>query len=309
MKAELAHRRSGLVAALAASGVSGVAVYLNSYAVRHVHSSPTTYTTAKNLVAALILAVVVLSRSRARPRRGVKPSLGKAMGLVYVGILSGGVAFALFFQGLAETSATTSAFIQKSLVIWVIAMAVPVLGEKVGPAQWAAVVLLVTGAIALGTGSGGVRYGKGPVLVLAATLLWAVEVIVVKHLLAWIPPLTLGLARMGIGTLALLAWLGATGRLFELGRLDVSGWEWVLLTGAVLAVYVSAWLTALARARAVDVAALLVSAAFVTAALSATTQGRSLPHAWGLILISAGTLVVAAAWRRSEPPLIGARQQ
>lgn len=47
MKMELAHSRSGLFPALVASGVSGVAVFINSNAVRHVHSSPTTYTTAK----------------------------------------------------------------------------------------------------------------------------------------------------------------------------------------------------------------------------------------------------------------------
>jgi hypothetical protein len=69
------------------------------------------------------------------------------------------------------------------------------------------------------------------------------------------------------------------------------------MTGALLAIYVGIWFAALARGRAVDVTAVLVSAAFVTAALSAGVQGTALPHAWGLILIAVGTATTAAMWQ------------
>jgi hypothetical protein len=72
------------------------------------------------------------------------------------------------------------------------------------------------------------------------------------------------------------------------------------MTGTVLALYVSAWLAALARGRAVDVTAVVVSAAFVTGALSVGVQGTTLPHPWGLILIALGTGVAAAAWQSSR---------
>jgi drug/metabolite transporter (DMT)-like permease len=299
-------RRAGLLVALAATAVSGLAVFLNGYAVKHVHASPTTYTTVKNMVAALALGAAAAGRIRF-PNRSVntRPSRGAWLGLAYVGVVGGGLAFALFFEGLAKTSATSAAFVQKSLVIWVIALALPVLGERVGPAQWAAVTLLIVGAVALGAGKGGLRVGEGPALVLAATLLWAVEVVVAKRLLASTPPLTVGVTRMGVGTLSLFAWLAVTGRLGQLGHLGRSGWAWVLLTGGILAVYVGAWFAALARARAVDVTAVLVAAAFITAVLSGSVQGTQLPHAWGLILLALGAVVAGAAWPRRRPVSTG----
>jgi drug/metabolite transporter (DMT)-like permease len=299
---EAAGRRAGLPLALAASAVSGVALFLNGYAVKHVHATPTAYTTAKNVVAALALASVVLLRS-GRASSTTQPAWDRPatwIGLAYVGLVGGGLAFALFFEGLARTSSTTAAFVQKSLVIWVVAIAMPMLGERVGRAQWAAIALLVAGAVALGAGHGGLGAGEGPLLVLAATLLWAVEVVVAKRLLISLPAHVVGMARMGIGAATLLAWLMATGRLSQLTHLDRSAWGWVLMTGVLLAFYVAAWFAALGRGRAVDVTAVLVSAAFVTAALSAGVQGTALPHAWGLILVALGTAITAAMWHRGR---------
>jgi drug/metabolite transporter (DMT)-like permease len=299
---EEAGRRAGLWLALAASVVSGVAVFLNGYAVKHVHATPTAYTTAKNMTAALALAVVAVWGGR-RARPAAAPSWhrpGTWIALAYIGLVGGGLAFALFFEGLALTSSTTAAFVQKSLVIWVVAMAVPLLGERVGPVQAAAIALLVGGGVALGAGHGGLRTGEGPLLVLGATLLWAVEVVVAKRALLSIPAQTVGLTRMAVGATTLLVWLAATGRLSQLAHLDRSGWAWVLLTGALLAMYVGIWFAALARGRAVDVTAVLVFAAFVTAALSVGVQGIALPHAWGLILVALGTATTAAMWRRDR---------
>jgi drug/metabolite transporter (DMT)-like permease len=305
---ELAGRRLGLWLALAASAVSGVAVFVNGYAVKHVLATPTAYTTAKNMMATLALATaVLLGKGRARPAEAAAWNRAATwIGLAYIGLVGGGLAFALFFEGLARTSPTTAAFAQKSLVIWVAAMAVPILGERVGPVQGAAIALLVAGSVALGAGRGGLLSGEGTLLVLAATLLWAVEVVVAKRLLKSLPPHAVGLARMGIGTATLLCWLAVTGRLSQLTHLDGSGWGWVLLTGLLLALYVGVWLAALARGRAVDVTAVLVSAAFITAALSASIQGTALPNAWGLILVALGTAIATAVWYRGRPAPSGA---
>ena len=43
-----------------------------------------------------------------------------------------GIAFLLFFSGLAMASAPTAAFIHKTMFIWVALMAVPFLGERLG---------------------------------------------------------------------------------------------------------------------------------------------------------------------------------
>ncbi len=111
------------------------------------------------------------------------------------------------------------------------------------------------GQAVLSGGVGGLRPGGGEAMILGATLLWAVEVIVAKRLLAGLSPLTVGVARMGLGVVALLGWLTVMGRAGDLAGLQARQWGWALLAGAILAVYVAGWYAALARAQAVDVTA------------------------------------------------------
>ena len=104
-------------------------------------------------------------------------------------------------------------------------------------------------------------------MILAATLMWAVEVVLVKALLGGLSSWTVGIARMGIGSVVLIAWCLVRGLGGSLVGLTAAQWGWVLLTGAILAAYVATWFAALARAQAVDVTAVLVIGALVTAVL------------------------------------------
>jgi drug/metabolite transporter (DMT)-like permease len=74
---------------------------------------------------------------------------------------------------------------------------------------------------------------------------------------------------------------------------------WVLLTGVLLAGYVGTWFAALQRAQAVDVTAVLVLAAPVTAALNAAANGVPLSPQldWLLVLVAGGLLAVWAGLR------------
>jgi len=74
---------------------------------------------------------------------------------------------------------------------------------------------------------------------------------------------------------------------------------WILLTGATLAAYVSTWFFALARAQAVDVTAVLVGGAIITALLESGIRGVDLPGVSGLVLVAIGVVIaVVAGWRR-----------
>jgi uncharacterized membrane protein len=98
----------------------------------------------------------------------------------------------------------------------------------------------------------------------------------------------------------LLGWLAVTGRAGDLAGLQPRQWTWALATGAILAVYVAGWYTALARAQAVDVTAVLVLGAVVTALLDATVRDAALAPRWlGLALVTAGGLLVLLAGRRA----------
>ena len=297
-----ATRRNGLQLALATACISGVAVFLNSYGVK-AFGDPTTYTTAKNVVAALVLVglIAALSASRhgavlTRPSRP-----GQWVGLAVVGVFGGAIAFVLFFEGLALASSVDASFVHKTLLVWVALLAVPLLGERIGALQVAAIALLVLGQIGL---AGGVTtvFGRGQLMVLGATLLWTAEVVIAKVLLADLSSWTVGLTRMAIGSVVLIAWTVIRGDGGALVALTGKQWMWVLVTGVILAGYVATWFAALSRAPAVDVTAVLVIGAVITALLAAAVNGQPLaPQLGWLALVLVGAMLGAVpTWRGRE---------
>jgi len=302
-----ATRRNGLLLALATACVSGLAVFLNSYGVK-AFGDPTTYTTAKNVVAALVLVALIAAMSASR--RGAvltRPSRPRQWaGLAVVGVFGGAIAFVLFFEGLALASSVDASFIHKTLLVWVALLAVPLLGERIGALQVAAIALLVLGQIGL---AGGVTtiLGRGQLMVLGATLLWAAEVVIAKKLLAELSSWTVGLTRMGVGAVVLVTWSLIRGDGGALISLTGNQWMWVLVTGVILAGYVSTWFAALSRAPAVDVTAVLVIGAVITAVLAAAVNGKALvPQLGWLALVLVGAILVAVPAWRGRDALTGA---
>lgn len=299
-------RAWGVALAFSTALISGVAVFVNGYGVKR-FPSPTSYTTAKNLVAAvLLLALAAGATARRSPAAWTAPRrTGERLGLLAVGVFGGGVAFVLFFEGLARDSSPDAAFIQKTLVIWVALLAVPLLGERLGPAHVAAIALLLVGQAELTNNLGALSVTRGEVMIVGATLLWSLEVIVAKWLLSSLSPLTVGVSRMAIGVVVLVGYLAARGDLAQLTDASASAWWWALITGVILTGYVATWFAALARAQAVDVTAVLVFGAVITAVLDRVFDGTAIAPQWlGLLLITAGTAAIAAVAlrpRAAEP--------
>jgi drug/metabolite transporter (DMT)-like permease len=303
-----ATRRTGLLLALATACISGVAVFLNSYGVK-AFGDATTYTTAKNVTAALVLAALIGAMSASRTGTVLtRPSRpGQWAGLAVVGVFGGAIAFVLFFEGLALASAVDAAFLQKTLLVWVALLAVPLLGERLGALQVSAIAFLMLGQIGLAGGTTTIL-GRGQLMVLGATLLWAAEVIIAKKLLADLSSWTVGLTRMGIGSVVLVAWTLIRGDGGALTSLTGNQWMWVLGTGVILAAYVSTWFAALSRAPAVDVTAVLVIGAVITALLAAAVNGKPLvPQLGWVALVLVGTVLVAVPGWRDRGALTGAR--
>jgi drug/metabolite transporter (DMT)-like permease len=297
-------RATGVALAFATAAISGISIWVNGRAVRH-FGDATVYTTAKNLVAAVLLAAIFLA-GRGVGARGVAEARALTrrqwLSLFAVGLLGGSVPFVLFFEGLARAESTQASFIQKTLVVWVVVLAVPFLDERFGWPHAVAIILLVAGQAWLVGDTGTIALGRGEAMILAATLLWAVEVVFVKHLIRrLLSPSLLAAARMGFGAALLLAWVAVSGRMGAFSSLGAEQWRWVLLTGLLLTAYVATWYAALARAQAIDVTAVLVFGAFVTAVLAGTVDGRSVSAA-GMALVAAGALIVGVtALRRPAP--------
>jgi len=299
-----ARRRTGILLALVTAAISGVSVFVNSYGVA-AFGNPTAFTTGKNVVAALLLLLVVAGGSGLGARLTRPQGAAQWLGLAAVGVIGGSVPFVLFFEGLARSTSPQAAFLHKTLVLWVALLAMAVLHERLQWAHWLAIGLLVVGQAGLAGGTPG-GLGRPELMILAATLLWAVEVVVAKILLGSLSSWTLGVARMTLGSAVLLAWVALQGHLSMLLSMDAEQLRWVLLTGALLAGYVATWFAALQRAQAIDVTAVLVLAAPLTAVLNAVVEGAALHPGWLVVLVAGGALAAWLGWR-ARPETVPAR--
>ena len=298
-------RRNGILLAATTAVISGFAVFINGFGGRAWSeiSDSATYTTAKNATAALILLAVGLTAARRREGRALDRTVLREhwRGLTAIALIGGSVPFLLFFEGLSRASSGDAAFIHKTLVIWVALLAVTLLRERIGPVHMVAIAILVVGQAAL-SGVGGIEFGSGEWMILAATLLWSLETIVAKRVLADVPAATVGIARMAGGSVILVIYVLLFGDLSSLGLITGAHLGWIVVTGVTLAGYVGTWFAALARAPAVDVTAVLVGGALITAFLESGVRGAAIPSLAGVGLVLVGVVLVGSAgWMRPAP--------
>jgi drug/metabolite transporter (DMT)-like permease len=282
--------RKGAYLALAAALISGVSVYINSFGVREV-PDPFVFTTAKNLLVGLALACLVLAPAAWRELQSL--TRRQWLALLALGLVGGSVPFLLFFYGLSQATAPSAAFIHKTLFIWVAILAVPLLGERLGKLQIAALGILVLGNLVL-LGPATWALGSAEMFTLAATLLWAVEAVMARRIMGGVSARVAALGRMGFGSLAMLGFLAFTGRVETLVTLDGIQWGWVVLTSVFLLAYVTSYYGALKHAPATLVASVLVLGSVITSLLHAVFSARtySVDQIAGFILIGAA----AALW-------------
>jgi drug/metabolite transporter (DMT)-like permease len=284
---------AGVALALGAAAVSGLAIYLNAFAVKQVPDAAV-YTTLKNGVAAVALLFAIGALKRGRPLAAIERRRWPAV--LAVGVVGGSIPFILFFTGLAQASAPGAAFIQKTLFVWVALLAVPLLGESLGRVSIGAFVVLLAGQ-ALVLPPSGIAWGSGEWLILAATLMWAAETVIVKRLLAEIPPLAMATLRMSVGLVVLVGYVIVSGRLTQVAALTSAQWTWIAITGGVLAVYVATWFAALERAPASVVTSVLVVGAVITGVLSAVSTGRApAPSVVGGYVLIVGAAIALAGY-------------
>ena len=288
--------RWGLGLALMTALISGLSVFLNGRFVK-LFDDPTLLAAVRNgLVGLILLAAAIASGGL---RELVRLDWRGRLGLLAIGVVGGGISFALFFNGLAASSSPAAAIIHKTLFIWVAALAIPFLGERVGPLQIASLGLLLAGTLVLAP-AGSIGAGVGEAMVVAATLLWSVEVIVARRLLRGGVPVSLvAAARMTVGSVSLFAIAGATGDVSAVLAFGPEQWLAIAITTVLLTGYVLTWFGALQRAPATSVTSILVVGAVVTTILQAwATNGLPAPAAvaGNVLLVTGGLVAVAAAW-------------
>jgi len=279
--------QKGIRLAIVAAVISGVSVYVNKFGVAQV-SDPFIYTTLKNSFVAIgFLTLFGLLASWKELRTF---TLHQWLSWVALGLIGGGIPFLLFFQGLATASAPSAALIQKTLFIWVALLAVPLLGEQLGWWQIGGLGALAVGQYFVQPTSA-LSWGMGETLILIATLMWAVETIVAKKVLAGMSARTAALGRMGIGAMAMWIFIALTGRAESATVLNGTPWFWVALTSVFLFGYVWIWYGAIKAAPATIVTTILTLGAIITVALAAMAEGKfaTAPQIASLVLMVLGT--------------------
>lgn len=282
--------KKGLLFASATAVISGVSVFANGFFVSR--TDPVTFTFIRNLLVLLFLLIPLISSRTAISglRHLDRPSWLK---LIAIGVIGGGLPFALFFSGLALTGAVTGTLIHKSLFFWTALIAVPVLGERLTWKQ-----LLGYAAVLFGTygaaGIAGPVDRQGIAMVFAATILWAVENVIAKTAAGNISPVLISFARILFGLPFLFGAVLLAGKhpdmlpLLTAPQTIVSA---VFLTGYMLSYYAS-----LKYLHVTVAASILVIAPVITVFLTNLLKGMAVPVAqlfpFGLILI--GISAIAA---------------
>lgn len=294
-------QNKGIVLAVITALVSGLSIYVNKFAVS-VFSPPLFFTGAKNLLVAIALvSIFLLSKQYKNLYNANKKDF---LLLLLIGLIGGYLPFWLFFTGISQTSAINSVIIQKTLVLWVAILAVPLLKENLSKKQGFAILLLFCSNLVLG-GFKGLEFTRGEFYILLSSILWAVETIIAKKALKKFSASLLATARMSIGSVLLLVTAFLTSAVSVKPSVGIVEWLVVLSTVLFLFVYVNLWYSALKHASAIFVSTILVGSTIVTNILTIIFGGNSFDGELiiQILLIAAGISLMIKSHSSKNPDL------
>ncbi len=230
----------------------------------------------------------------------LRPAIGRPHWRLHVArTVCGFTGVSLLFAAAARAPLSDATAISFLNPVFAMLLAIPLLGERVGPWRWAAAAIALAGALVL-LRPGGAALAVGALLALGAALALGLEVIFLKRLAGLERPFQLllvnNLIGLGIASVAVLAvWQAPT----------TGQWAALIGVGLAMAVAQSCFLNAVARADASFVvpfsyATLVWAAAYDAAVFGVLPDAVSWAGA-GMILGGAALL----AWReagRARPP-------
>jgi drug/metabolite transporter (DMT)-like permease len=292
--------RFGYLMAILAAVISGLAVYVNSLGVK-TFADPVLYTALKDgMVGVILLIPLAFSPGwRGEYRRLDRRTWGWMIALALTG---GSIPFALFFSGLKLTTPATGALINHFQFVLVALFAVVFLRERIRPALWAGFVVLLLATL-IGTNLGALKWNQGAWLILASSVLFAIDFVIAKHLLKGRSTLMVMTARMSLGTAMLFVYVGAIGHLGQVSHLKALQWQFVIITGLILLGFTATTFTAIRHASVSTVMAIGTMAPIITTLLQVGAKGRfhlAPSDLTGLSLILLAALVVLVIGIRED---------
>jgi drug/metabolite transporter (DMT)-like permease len=214
---------------------SGVAIIVNKFFVAKM--DPLVLTSLRGFfvgIIFLLIALYVMAHNREKSFK--KTSWGP---LLLIGIIGGGLAFWLFFSGLKLTLGVRAAFLHKTLPIYALILAFVFLKERITKKHIMAMSVMFLGLLIMELPKLSWDVRVGDLLVLGATVLWAIENTISKRAMLnresnWV----VVFSRMFFGSIVLFAIIFLLGKIDMLFLLTQQQMVYVLISGLFLLVYV-----------------------------------------------------------------------
>jgi len=220
--------------------------------------------------------------------------------LFLIGIIGGGIAFALYFSGLALTTSGRAAFLHKTLPIYVAVFSYLFLKERITKKQNMALITMLIGVFAILVG--GVNPAQfwadpstGDLLVLLGTILWGVENTLAKRaMLEEESNFTVTFARMFFGGVFLFGIVLLMGNMEVVLSLTTQQISNLLVSTTFLFGYVLFWYASLKYINVSKAAIILLLAPVISLFLGVWWYGEpvSMLQGIGSVLILAGAYFV-----------------
>lgn len=232
----------GTILAILTAVVSGFAIPVNKIFVSGL--DPIVFTAIRAIFIGAIFFVLAGYRNGFRFRKLNKVPWSW---LLLIGVIGGGIGFALYFSGLSLTTSGRAAFLHKTLPIYVTVFAYLFLKEKVTRRQNYALLVMLIGTAALlsSTVNPSVFWqdpALGDILVLLGTIAWGVEnTISRKVMLKEESSLVVSFSRMFFGGALLFGVALLMGRLDVLMSLTQQQAASILISSAFLFCYILFW--------------------------------------------------------------------
>jgi len=232
----------GTVLAILTAVVSGFSIIANKIFI--VDLDPVVFTSVRALFIGIIFFIISSINCKFNYKKFKKVSWKY---LIFIGLIGGAIAFLFFFTGLKLTTGGRAAFLQKTLPIYVTILAFLFLKEKITKKQIYALIIMIIGLILLVSSevSPSMFWSNPPlgdILVIIATILWAFENIIAKHVMKKEESnFVVTFARMFFGAMFLFAIAILWDKLYLLSYLEPHQIFSIILSTILLTYYVLLW--------------------------------------------------------------------
>jgi len=285
------NKKRGLMLVLITALISGFSIFFNKFGVSGIDSG--LFAFSKNLITAIFLISVIFLFNQFSELKNLK--LNQWIKLITIGLIGGSIPFLLFFKGLQFTSGVSAAFIHKLMFIFVIIFAFIFLKEKISKNLAVGGFMLLIGiSLLLKFSLNQTFFNYGSLLILVATLLWAIENTLSKHVLKEVPPNLVAFGRMFFGSLFILIYLLVSNQFSLIFNIPYNQFFWVIFTSVFLFMYVFTWYNGLKYVNVSVASCILILGSIVTSILHLIFSDAilTLSQCMGIIFILAGIIFV-----------------